>query len=104
MAISQKQFAAEIVDEEETVHKFDDIGCMLQFLKAKRGIVKPAALYVVDYDTRQWLAVDQAHFVRSALITTPMGGGIVAFSNAARATAAAREREGRLLSYPDLAK
>ena len=102
MAISQRQFAAEIVDEEETAHKFDDIGCMLQFLKEKKGSLKPAAQYVVDYDSRQWLAVEKAHFVRSAAIVTPMGGGIIAFSGAARAKAAAEEREGELISFGDL--
>ena len=102
MAISQKQFAAQIVDEDETAHKFDDIGCMIQFLKEKKGSVKPAAQYVVGYDSRQWLPIEKAHLVRSAKITTPMGGGIIAFSDSARAVAAAKEREGQPIGFGEL--
>jgi copper chaperone NosL len=87
MAISQKQFAAQIFDEHEQVHKFDDIACMLRFLKGRSG--KPAALFVADYETRQWMNGSGAFFVRTDKVDTPMQGGLLAFSERARADRAA---------------
>lgn len=99
MAISQKQFAAEIFDAEESVYKFDDIACMLRFLN-QRQVVKPAAVFVSDYETRKWIKGRSAMFVRTGKIETPMGGGMVAFSDGARADQAARHFESRVLQ-PD---
>jgi copper chaperone NosL len=89
MAISQKQFAAQLFDSEETVHKFDDIACMLRFMKQRE--VEPAAVFVADYETREWIHGNSALFVRTDKIDSPMGGGLLAFSDGARADAAARK-------------
>jgi copper chaperone NosL len=35
MAISQKKYAAEFVDKDGGVFKFDDIGCMFRFAKQR---------------------------------------------------------------------
>jgi copper chaperone NosL len=82
MAISEKRFAAEIVQEDETVLKFDDIGCMLRYHKADNNKTKPAAIYVVDNESKNWLPVDDAYFVKSETIKTPMSSGIAAFASA----------------------
>jgi copper chaperone NosL len=95
MAISQKQFAAEVLDAEENVHKFDDIACMLRFLKQRE--MKAAAVFVADYQTREWVKANSAFFLRTDQVATPMGGGLLAFSDAARADAAARSFGSRVL-------
>ena len=84
MAISEKRYAAEIITAEETVLKFDDIGCMLRYQKTK-GPIEAAAIYVADSETKQWLTAGDAFFVRSATVKTPMGSGIVAFATADKA-------------------
>jgi copper chaperone NosL len=80
MAISEKQYAAEIIDQEENVMKFDDIGCMLHYLEGSGAKLKPAAIFVTDVETRSWLPVDKAFFARPANMKTPMGSGIVAYA------------------------
>jgi copper chaperone NosL len=80
MAISQKQFAAEIIDASGTAQKFDDIGCMLRYRDERKSV--PAAVFVVDYRTRQWLESGSAYFVHSDKLQTPMGGGLAAFADA----------------------
>jgi copper chaperone NosL len=84
MAISEKQFAAEIVSE-DTVLKFDDVGCLLRYRQAAGEKLKPFAVFVTDHDSKQWINVDRASFVRSKIIKTPMGSGIVAYSDPAKA-------------------
>ena len=84
MAISEKRYAAEVIMNDESVFKFDDIGCMLRYQKAK-GSAEAAAIYVADSETKKWLKVDDAFFVRSTTAKTPMGSGIVAFASAEKA-------------------
>jgi copper chaperone NosL len=88
MAISEKRFAAEIIMTDESVLKFDDIGCMLRYQKAK-GSVETAAVYVADSETKQWLMASDAYFVQSTTVKTPMGSGIVAFASGDSAGAGA---------------
>lgn len=87
MAISEKQFAAEIITTDETVLKFDDIGCMLRYREASGDKLKPAAIFVNDYDSKEWLKAPKAFFVRSTTIKTPMGSGIIAFGEKSKAGA-----------------
>jgi copper chaperone NosL len=95
MAISQKQFAAQLFDAEDNLYKFDDVACMARFLN--QGRAKPAAVFVADYETREWMKESSAWFVRTDEVPTPMGGGLLAFSDRARAEAAARKFGARVL-------
>jgi copper chaperone NosL len=99
MAISQKQFAAEIVDVDGNATKFDDIGCMLNFAKRNPAA---AATFVMDYSDRRWLNANEASFVRGGKIATPMNGGIVALGDRARAEQIAREFGGTVATFADL--
>jgi nitrous oxide reductase accessory protein NosL len=103
MAISEKQFAAEIITPDGDALKFDDIGCMQDYLKEKPD-TKIAAHFFVEYDTKQWLKGNGASFVKSKEITSPMGGGIIAFGNDTKAKTAAAEFSGQILSFTELMK
>jgi copper chaperone NosL len=102
MAISQKQFAAEVLDAGENPVKFDEIGCMLHYLARMQS--KPAAVFVVNYETRRWIEADQAYFLRGSRIPTPMAGGILAFGDRSRAEAASRDIGGEVLPFAELSK
>ena len=81
MAISERQYAAQMISEDEAVMKFDDIGCMLKYQKANSGGARPAAVYVAHSRTKAWLNAEDAVFVRSETVKTPMGSGIIAFAS-----------------------
>jgi copper chaperone NosL len=102
MAISQKQFAAEILDADGNAVKFDDVGCMLRYLI--NGEHKPAAMFVVNYSNRQWLDAKAAAFVRGSKVETPMGGGILAFGDHGQAETAVRDFGGSVLAFEQLTK
>ncbi len=87
MAISEKQYAAEIITAGDAVSKFDDIGCMLRYRKAAGENLKIAATFVMDHNSREWLRAEKAVYVRSGSIKTPMGSGIIAFSDGTKAGA-----------------
>ncbi|MFN0170332.1 MAG: nitrous oxide reductase accessory protein NosL [Bryobacteraceae bacterium] len=104
MAVSQKQFAAEILDSDENEFKFDDVRCMLRFLAGKGRERPVAAMFVMDHEARRWLKAEQAYFVRSARLATPMGGGYAAFGDSAAAAAFAKPVDGTVLTFSEMRK
>jgi len=102
MAISEKRYAAEFVDSEGQAFKFDDIGCMVNFIKNKKSSAKVVAHFVMDFDERQWTKAEGAYYVRSSELATPMNGGIIAFKNQAKAKEAADRYHGKLIRFEDL--
>ncbi|HYE74113.1 MAG TPA: nitrous oxide reductase accessory protein NosL [Blastocatellia bacterium] len=102
MAISEKQFASEFVTPDGEARKFDDLGCMLEFVKSKNP--QNVTFFVNDFNTKQWLKADRAFFVKSSEIDTPMSGGIIAFGDQAQAKAAAARFKGSELRFSELLK
>ena len=85
MAISDTRFASEIMTTDGTVHKYDDIGCLLH-ARQKMLAHEIAAIFVKDYETLAWVPYGQSTIV-SAGIHTPMASGRIAFASADRAAA-----------------
>lgn len=102
MAISEKRYAAELIDSEGEAFKFDDITCMAKFVKGPKNPPKTVAYFVMDFDERQWVKADHAHYVRSSELSTPMNGGIVAFKSKTKAEEAAAKYHGKQLSFKDV--
>ena len=100
MAISEKRYAAELIDTEGQAFKFDDIGCMTNFVR--RGSPKASAYFVMDFDERQWIRAEDAYYIRSSEFTTPMNGSIVAFKNESRARQAAGEYHGKIVHFNEV--
>ncbi len=103
MAISEKQFAAEFINQAGDAIKFDDLGCMLEYLKEKPE-TKIATYFFVDYEKKNWLKESTARFVKAEQISTPMGGGIIAFDDSPRAEAAAVKYQSKVLNFSELLK
>ncbi|HEY7785608.1 MAG TPA: nitrous oxide reductase accessory protein NosL [Pyrinomonadaceae bacterium] len=101
MAISEKQYAAELIDVEGQAFKFDDISCMADFIKSKR-VSSVSAYFVMDFDARQWIKGEDAFFMRSTELKTPMNGGIIAFKDQERAEAASTTYHGTQLRFKEI--
>jgi len=102
MAISQKKYAAEFIDKDGAAIKFDDIGCMIRFIKEHEVKINVEAYFVVDYTTHSWLDARSATYVRSSALPSPMGSGLAAFKDRPEAEAFAVKYHGRLLGFDDL--
>lgn len=100
MAISQPQYAAQVVDKDGNAYKFDDIGCMLRYLK--EHTMAQQRLYVMDYVNRQWLEAEGAVFVRSDAIRSPMTGGLAAFNDQSAAQQFLKNSSGQIVSFAEL--
>jgi copper chaperone NosL len=99
MAISERRFAAEFIDSEGGAHKFDDLVCMKSYLRDRNSRVQMTACFVTDYETRRWVPGPEAFYVSSPEFKTPMGGGIVAFADRARAERAASLYKSAVVGY-----
>lgn len=104
MAISQASYAGQFIDKDGNVLKFDDIGCMIRFVRDNNQRDAVAKFFVMDYDTRQWLDGQQATYVKADRNASPMGSGLTAFRETSRADDYAAKNKGRLLHFEDLWK
>ncbi len=82
-----------------TPFKFDDIGCMVHFLRQRRVPVEPVAFFVTDYDQRNWLPAETASYEQSAQVPTPMASGLLAVDNRSRGEEYARRFHGQVLDF-----
>ncbi|RMG44696.1 MAG: hypothetical protein D6723_19045 [Acidobacteria bacterium] len=102
MAISEKRFAAEMINVDGEVFKFDDIGCMIRFVRMRQQKETARAFFVNDYHRRQWLEAERAFFVYARELRTPMDSHLVAFRERGAAEAFARDHRGQVLRWDDL--
>lgn len=102
MAVNDDPFATQIVTKEGQSFKFDDIGCMNEWI-TENGKDKIGAAYVRDYNTKSWVLYDQAYYVHDASFKTPMAYGIVSFKNEADAKKFIEEQgTGKLMTASEL--
>lgn len=106
MIISDERFAAAMIVEVEPGRTdsrvFDDIGGMLLYQNAHLEL-KVLARYVHDYETKEWLAAEDAYFVHSEQVHSPMNHGVIAAKTQEQAERLAAEFDGRVMAYAGLA-
>jgi copper chaperone NosL len=100
MIINEARYAAAYVKSDGEARLFDDIGGMVASIDVAAEDV--AVFWVHDYDTEEWLKADEAFYVKSDDLVTPMGFGIVAFADRSRAEEWAAEQAGQMRSYSEL--
>jgi len=104
MSISERRYAAELLDADGQAFKFDDIGCMANFLRQKKNSAEIRATFVMDFEHSQWIKAENAFYVRAAGFQTPMNGGIVAFANRSSADDAVTKYHGTLQRFDEVVK
>ena len=104
MSISERRYAAELIDNDGQAFKFDDIGCMANFMKQKKNDGAMRGIFVMDFERRDWLRAADSFYVRSSALKTPMNGGVVAFKNESDAQAAAAKYQGTMLRFAEVTK
>lgn len=90
MSVSDGPFAAELVQKDGEVLKFDDIGCLAGYLDNNDT---DGEAYVRDFHSKDWIRTDQAFFAESDF-HTPMDSGLVAFREESRLEEFIREEKG----------
>lgn len=103
MGIADLKFGSEIITNKGKVYKFDDIGCMIRFMKAGDIEQKNVARTVVmNYEKQNdFIDVDKAVLLNNELTKSPMGFNIAAFSSN-DAAAKLAGTNGKIISWKEL--
>ncbi|NCU03031.1 MAG: hypothetical protein GXC73_03510, partial [Chitinophagaceae bacterium] len=82
MVISDQRFGAEVITNKHKVYKFDDVHCVVSFIKSKEvAAADIASVYFVDYTQKGTLVKAEESFLLSGeALRSPMGGNVAAFA------------------------
>lgn len=101
MLVSEPAYAAAYHAPGKQPRVFDDIGCMLEAIRHETA--SPITVWLQDADGGGWLDADDAIFVSSPRIQTPMHGGVLAYADGAAAEKAAASHRGEVIrSFEEL--
>lgn len=89
MLVSENRFASQLVTDRGRSYVFDSIECMAEFLQEEAQVSRDRvrSLWVTEFDAPgTWLGVEEAVFLRSEGLRSPMGLNLSAHAdmNAAR--------------------
>lgn len=100
MIISDERFAASYVTAGGETYRFDDPGEMVLSLRRRSdGMIRA---WVYDYETRKPIRAEEAIFVHSPALHTPMGYGVAAFATRERAEAFIQQQGGKQFTWSEI--
>ncbi len=100
MIINEPRFSASYVLTDGTVRRFDGIGEMLAYNSKYDEDVH--VYWVHDYNSEEWINAQDATFLLSTDVHTPMGWGMLAFAAKGDAEQFLTEYEGSMMSWEGL--
>jgi copper chaperone NosL len=105
MIVSDEAFAAALVivaaDGHVTKYAFDDVGCVLDYLEPGR-VAGRAIAYVHDLESLRWINADDAIFVRSDALQTPMASNLAACASDEAAQRVLKRYPGGVVRFSEL--
>ena len=105
MMITDEQFASQIVTDKGKALKFDAIECMAVYQRENADELQGAVRYVNDYNNPgKWLKAEEAQFVKSEVVNSPMGEALLGFSSQEEAQKHVSERPGQLLKWAEVSQ
>jgi len=97
MTISDPRFVAEAVLTTGKVLAFDDIGCLATWLGTAQEPVE--TVWVASFTDQEWLRAEEATFLRTDSLRTPMASGLIALSTPAEGDSLRAMLGGTLLGW-----
>jgi copper chaperone NosL len=104
MGVADKKFGAELITKKGKVFKFDDIGCMVRFMKSGAVEQKETAqTVVINYEKKDdFLDVNNVVFAVSEEIKSPMNFNAAAFQNKEAADKFLTGKNGKILRWNEI--
>jgi copper chaperone NosL len=104
MVISDQRFGAEVITDKNKIYKFDDVHCVVSFMKS--GTVPSseiASIYLVDFAEKGKLVkAEESFLLQAEQLRSPMGGNVAAFAIADSMKKFQQELSGVPVNWKDL--
>lgn len=104
MVISDQRFGAEVITDKNKIYKFDDVHCVVSFMKS--GDVPSteiASVYLVDFSEKGKLVkAEESFLLQAEQLRSPMGGNVAAFTIADSMKKFQQEISGVPVNWKDL--
>jgi len=94
MTVSDARFAAQLAAPGEEPRFFDDLGCLVAYLRDHPDPPAGAVAYVADHRTSRWVRAVAAVYTRVDTLATPMSSHLIAHEDAASRNADPAARDG----------
>lgn len=106
MTVSDVHFGAEIVTKKGKVYKFDDVHCIVSYLKTKEVTSNRVKdIWLTNYSgNHQLINVNKSFLLKSNDLKSPMGGNIAAFDNPDSLMKIKQRYTGELVNWKDIAQ
>jgi len=102
MVIMDEEFATQIVTKTGKALKFDSIECLAAYIKEQGPEATDHTLWVHDFITAEWHNANVATFVKSEVIKSPMGMGLLAFDRKEAAKDHINQYPGKIIGWKEL--
>lgn len=83
MSIADEHFGAEMISKQGKVYKFDDIHCLIEFIKVNdisKGDIRQT--WLINYEQpHNFIPAEKAFLVKSNKLHSPMGGNVASFDD-----------------------
>ena len=104
MSIADKRFGAEIITKKGKIYKFDDVHCVLGFMKANTinsNDIKET--YLVNFDEpHNFIEAQKAFLLKSEELHSPMGGNVASFETETKLKEASQKIKGATVTWDAL--
>ena len=104
MTIVDRQHAAQLVTKKGKQFKFDAIECLLNDLNQKKNSQENQIYLVSDYGKGTMSKAEDATYLISQGIRSPMGAFLSAFSSRTEAMTAKDQQGGEIYSWEEIKK
>jgi len=102
MVVDDERHAAEAVTNSGVVHVFDSIECLVRETEGELAGADLHSLWVTDYaNPPKLIPADEAHYLASPMLTSPMGLGVTAFARVEDRNGAANVFGGKGLTWEE---
>lgn len=106
MTLMDEKFGCELITKKGKVYKFDDVICLINYLRTEKTEKKDIdRLIVINYLKKgELLPVEKAFFLTANHIQSPMGSHTAAFATREAALRNNTDRSGEIKTWGDLEK
>ncbi len=103
MKIVEKKFGAQIVTEKGKIQMYDSAECLIREA-LKHPEEKYSHLKVTNYLTDEWLDAEQAYFLVSESLPSPMGANLTSYKTKNEADDMQKEKQGEVFNWEQIKK